>query len=391
MRKSIFSLAFATMVMGGSLQSCQKDDVVQEVQVPTTHKEVISNYVNFVFQNYSDAHQDAIKLKTAIYSFVDTPNQANFDAAKTAWLNSRESYGTTEAFRFIDGPIDDANGPEAYINSWPMDENFIDYTQGLPNSGIINDKQSYPVLTKELLKDLNEFNGGEKNISIGFHAIEFLLWGQDLTAPSEKKAGLRPYTDYVVGGTAANQARRGQYLKFCADLLVDHLNYLVVQWKPSGVYRAKFLAMDEKQAIAKIFKGAVVLVKSELAEERVYVALSNKDQEDEHSCFSDNTHRDVRLNLAGVINVYKGNYKNITGKSLRDLITEKNPALGKSIDDLIFSVQTKTELTATPFDFAISGGEESLEGIKVLNASKAMKSLGSEMLAGAFAIGVTVE
>jgi putative iron-regulated protein len=33
--------------------------------------------------------------------------KANFDAAKSKWKQSREVTGTTEAFRFANGPIDE--------------------------------------------------------------------------------------------------------------------------------------------------------------------------------------------------------------------------------------------------------------------------------------------
>ena len=97
---------------------------------------------------------------------------------------------------------------------------FVDYVVGNPNSGIINNIVTYPTIDQATLLTANE-NGGEHNISLGFHAIEFLLWGQDTMATS---AGLRPYTDYLTtGGTASNQARRGQYLNTTVDILLAGL------------------------------------------------------------------------------------------------------------------------------------------------------------------------
>jgi len=213
------------LLIGGLVFSCSNDkDDTAESNV--TKKQVIANYADIVYANYKKAFDDAVVLEAAITTFTTTPTQANFDAAKLKWKESRESYGTTEAFRFANGPIDDENGPESLLNAWPLDENYIDYVDGASTSGIINNPVLFPVINKAFLEAQNE-NGGEKNISVGYHAIEFLLWGQDLTAPSENKAGLRPYTDYVVGGTAANALRRADYLKVCADLLTDHLDYLV--------------------------------------------------------------------------------------------------------------------------------------------------------------------
>ncbi|WP_394772940.1 imelysin family protein [Flavobacterium sp.] len=357
-----------------------------------TKKQVITNYADIVYANYKKAFDDAVLLETAIKTFTTTPTDANFTAAKTAWKTSRESYGTTEAFRFANGPIDgDEDSPEGLMNSWPLDENFIDYVDGAANAGIINDLTDYPAINKAVLEGLNE-DGGEKNISVGYHAIEFLLWGQDLTAPSAKLPGQRKFTDYVTGatGTAANQTRRAAYLNACADLLTDNLTYLVDQWKPSGVYRTKFLALSEDVALKNIYLGITTLVTAELPIERMEVALENADQEDEHSCFSDNTHRDIALNLQGVINVYQGKYGSIDGPSLEDLVKQADVTVYTDTQTSLNASTTKTAAILTPFDLAISGGTESAEGAKVKVAVQQLLNFGANLLAGAAKIGIIV-
>jgi putative iron-regulated protein len=387
-KTNLFKLLAVTAVTSLSLYSCQSDDSSNDSS--SEKNAVVENYASIVYSNYLQSYNDAVVLETAINAFTANPSQALFDTAKTAWKTARESYNTTEAFRFIDGPIDDANGPEAFLNAWPLDENFIDYVDGAASSGIINNTVEYPTLSKALLESLNE-EGGEKNISIGYHAIEFLLWGQDLTVPSANLAGQRPYTDFVDGGSALNQDRRREYLNICADLLTDHLDYLVDQWKPSGAYRSYFLTLDKDEAIKRMLKGAIVLVYSELAIERIDVALYNQDQEDEHSCFSDNTHRDIRLNLEGVVNVYNGTYQTTAGASLADLVRAVNPTVAADIDAALEDAVAKTEATFIPFDIAISEGPTSVEGAKVKAAVTAMQLAGSNLIAGASSLGITIE
>ena len=65
------------------------------------------------------------------------------------------------------------------INAWPMAEAYIDYVEGDPEAGIINNPDEFPQITAELIESLNE-EGAEENISAGWHAIEFLLWSQDM-------------------------------------------------------------------------------------------------------------------------------------------------------------------------------------------------------------------
>lgn len=368
------------------------DDNNKQEQTVATEAQVVENYANIVLKNYQDALSDAQKLKQALYTFVDNPTEETFKAAKEAWLKSRESYGPSEAFRFAGGPIDNETGPEALINSWPLDENYIDYVQGDANAGIINNLTDYPTITKSLIKELNQpVNGqgetSEENVSTGYHAIEFLLWGQDLTAPSLNKAGLRSYVDYTPA--VANYQRRGQYLKACADLLVEDLQYLVDQWKEGGPYRTEFLKLDTKKALSNMITGIAVLSKAELAGERMYVALQNQSQEDEHSCFSDNTHRDIRLNFDGIKNVYTGKYGSVDGASIEQLVRQADPAMASEMDAAIADAKAKVYATKNPFDIAVTSGEDSEEGQKVLAAVHALQHLGDKFVEAAGKIGVS--
>lgn len=384
MKRTIFSLT-ALALAGLTITACSDDD-----NGKSQKQLVVENYADIVYQNYKDALTDAETLEAAINTFTANPNQDTFDDAKGAWKEARESYGTTEAFRFANGPIDDENGPEGLLNAWPLDENYIDYVDnnGTPlYGGIINSTAIYPTLSKDLLESLNE-GGGEKNISVGYHAIEFLLWGQDLTAPSAFLAGQRSYTDYTTG---QNADRRKQYLNICADLLTDHLTYLVDLWAPGGDYRSTFLSLNTDTALTNIYLGIATLATAELPVERMSVALNNADQEDEHSCFSDNTHRDIALNLQGIINVYHGTYGSISGPSLADLVEDVNEEYYASTEAAITDAQAKVAAMYTPFDYAISGGASSAEGAKVKAAYDAIKdNFGANLLAGSVALGLTV-
>ena len=225
---------------------------------------------------------------------------------RNAWKRARIPYGQTEAFRFYGGPIDDADGPEGQLNAWPMDESYVDYVEGNPCAGIINDPEA--PITQEHLLALNE-QGGEENVSLGYHAIEFLLWGQDLSADGP---GARPVSDYV------EAPRRVQYLQTVASQLVDDLRSLVEEWAPrqNGNYRTAFLAQEPNEALRQILVGIGTLSRSELAGERMAVALESHDQEDEHSCFSDNTHVDIVRNAQGIQNVIEGRYVRSNGTVL---------------------------------------------------------------------------
>ncbi len=380
-----YYLAFAIFgSLALNLTSCKKDK-------DDSRQAIKENYATIVYANYEDTYILGQTLQTKVDAFVAAPTASGLTEVKQAWLDMREAYGQTEAFRFAGGPIDDADGPEGLINAWPLDENYIDYVNGLPNAGIINDAAGFPVITKGLLDSLNE-KVDEKSISLGFHAIEFLLWGQDLTLPSAKQAGQRPYTDFVTGGTASNQARRGQYLKIATELLLENIASVKDEWASTGSYRGTFLAMDNNTALTHILTGIGVLSKSELAGERMFTALDNQSQEDEHSCFSDNTHRDIRLNLKGVQNVYNGTYTRtngqvIRGASLNDLVTSTDANLGAAVTAQLNLAVTDVDATAIPFDFAIT---DATEQPKVLTAVEALRTLGDKFAEAGTKLGLTI-
>lgn len=378
---SIFGLAACALI------ACDKKNNNDK---SAAQQEVLENYALVVSTNYSDALADANNLKTNLQSFIDSPSQTTLDAAKTSWLNARESYGVTEAYRFSSGPIDDADGPEGNLNAWPLDEAYIDYVAGAPNSGIINNPSDFPTIDKSTLRNANE-NGGETNISIGYHAIEFLLWGQDLTEPSAKIAGQRPFTDFIDDGSVSNTRRR-QYIMVCADLLIEDLSSLTSEWNTGGAYRTSFLSSDSKTTLTNILTGPGVLAKSELAGERVFVAYENRDQEDEHSCFSDNTHRDLRLNLQGIINVLKGEYAStngatLSGASFLSLLRAEDAEAADALESLMNIAVTEVGKTEIPFDFAISD-----EGARpqVLVAVNALRNLGDGIAESAAKLGLTI-
>ena len=360
------SLWAGSMLACGMMSVSCTNDSGSDSAASVSKTEVVSSYSNLVLTNYQDALAKAELMKTAIDAFVAAPTEAGFLAAKEAWLASRLPYGQTEAFRFYDGPIDAEGGPEGQLNAWPMDEVYLDYVVGQPNSGIINETSIE--ITKSRIANLNE--GGEddvlglganfdaeKSISSGYHAIEFLLWGQDFNATGP---GERSWQDYLTdeNATAPNGDRRGQYLQLSTELLVDDLSSLVNSWTVdnSENYRNKdFASLSDDEALKAIITAIGILAKGELAGERIDVALSTTEQEDEHSCFSDNTYTDVYANALGIQNVYLGNYgDSYTGKSISDMVAATNPSLDGEMKQLLSDILTTTQGLPLTFDQVIA-------------------------------------
>ncbi len=391
--KKIYTIILLCSLTG--LMSCKKGkDPETESRTTVLKKEAIANYAAIVHASYSDALAGAVNLQTKINAFVTAPDAAKLQACKTAWLEARTPYNQTEPYRFYNGPIDDDNGPEGVMNAWPLDEVYIDYVSSNATSGIINDPTNFPTISSSVIEGLNEV-GGETNIATGYHALEFLLWGQDLDANGP---GTRPYTDY---STASNFARRGQYLQACADLLVDNLQYVVDAWAPSvpANYRATFVAAAPDESLKKILQGIGFFSKGEMAGERMAVALSEQLQEHEHSCFSDNTTNDIQEWSKGIQNVYLGSYvktdgTTVQGTSVNDVLAFKHADLAAEITTAIAYSVTNCNAIPAPFDQQIIGGASSAGGVKIQTAITSLRAQADKIAEAASVLGlgnITVE
>ncbi len=350
--------------------------------------EVVTNYANGVHHLYSRSLASAVALDGAVDRFVAEPTPARLEAAKRIWLTARDDYGPTEAFRFYDGPIDNPDdGPEGFINAWPLDEAYIDYVAGNMNAGIVNNPAEFPVIDAQLLVSLNE-QGGEENVSTGWHAIEFLLWGQDMDPDGP---GSRPVEDYT---SNPNADRRATYLAVASELLVAHLQQLVDAWAPgvSGNYRVEFVSADPDEAIRRIITGIGELSRGELAGERMTVAYEARSQEDEHSCFSDNTTADIIGNARGVQMVYQGDYGAVSGPGIEGLIAATDKELAARLDAEIRKSVSLAAAIPGPFDQHLRDGvsDQAVGRRAVLAAIVSLEEQTDTIVSAAELIGITI-
>lgn len=360
------------------LSSSCKNDASTSSDLET---KVVADYADHVFNTYTETLSAAKYLQSAVDGFLAAPSDSTLQEARNGWRIARAYYGKTEAFRFYDGPIDNGeHGVEGLLNAWPLDEAYVDYVEGNSSTGIINDIKTYPEITRDLLVSLNE-KGGEENISCGYHAIEFMLWGQDLDTIT---AGKRPFTDFIAGSLIND--RRRTYLKLVTDLLMEHLQYVTDQWSPKiqDNYRIAFLEADPKESLQKIFTGIGVLAKVELAGERMFTAYDNASQEDEQSCFSDNTYADLQSNLDGIARIFFGN-EGRTG--LRQLLESKDPAAAQNVETQLKATQQAFEHMHQPFDRAIAVDAYRAE---TMQAILAVQKLGNDIANAASALQLTI-
>nr|WP_231388679.1 imelysin family protein [Pseudooceanicola algae] len=327
---------------------------------------VLATYADIAEATYGDSLSSAQVLDAAIDALITNPSATALEAAKAAWLAARVPYQQSEAFRFGNAIVDDWEGK---VNAWPLDEGLIDYVDG--SYGGATDENEYAVLnvianpafqlsgeevdasaiTPDLLENtLQEADGVESNVATGYHAIEFLLWGQDLNG-TDHGAGARPWTDFASGEdcTGGNCDRRGEYLSAASDLLISDLDWMTAQWAEGGEARETLMA-DPDAGIIAMLTGMGSLSYGEQAGERMKLGLLLNDPEEEHDCFSDNTYNSHFYDGLGVRNVYTGRYVGIDGNvtegpSLSDLVAAADPEVDAALTaDLDATMVKLTEL-----------------------------------------------
>ncbi|MCF7201922.1 imelysin family protein [Pseudomonas oligotrophica] len=421
------------LALAVSLAGCEKEEPLNQTAAPqattqapaaeaapklddTAAKAVVNHYADLALAVFSDAHAAGVKLQQAVDALLANPGEETLQAARQAWLAARVPYMQTEVFRFGNAVVDDWEGQ---LNAWPLDEGLIDYVQGdyqhaLGNPGatanivanreiqVGEDKIDVSEITGEKLASLNELAGSEANVATGYHAIEFLLWGQDLNG-TNPGAGQRPASDFVEGEGCSgdNCDRRRAYLKAATDLLVSDLAEMVGQWQADQAdnYRASLLAESAGNGLRKMLFGMGSLSLGELAGERMKVALEANSTEDEHDCFSDNTHNSHFYNAKGIRNVYLGEYQRIdgttlSGPSLSSLVAASSPEVDSTLKTDLESTEAKLQVlvesanNGEAFDQLIAS--DNAEGQeKVRNAIAALVKQTSAIEQAAAALGIS--
>jgi putative iron-regulated protein len=313
-----------------------------------TKQAVLETYANIAHAVYGDSLSTARMLKAVIDVLIESPSKLTLMQARRAWLAARVPYQQTEVYRFGNAIVDEWEGR---VNSWPLDEGLIDYVDfSYGGSSEVNDYYAVNIIANPMIKvagqiidarkispslladTLQEAGGVEANVATGYHAIEFLLWGQDLNG-TERGAGNRPSTDFDPNHcTNGNCDRRAAYLLAATELLISDLEEMVANWEPGGTARETLLKGNSDAGLAAIVTGLGSLAYGELAGERMKLGLLLHEPEEEHDCFSDNTHNSHYYNVVGMVNVYEGQYRRVdgtvvSGPSLSTLVQSIVPAL----------------------------------------------------------------
>lgn len=386
-KKIAFALSISTLYVAPLLHNFQAP-AMEPAQ------SVVSHYADIAKAKYEDSLAAAKALRAAVGVLLATPSDETLNVAKTAWLAARIPYQQTEVFRFGNAIVDDWEGR---VNAWPLDEGLIDYVDAgygvesddnslytanvIANTTLTIDGKSVDTtnLTQEFLAEtLQEAGGVEANVATGYHAIEFLLWGQDLNG-SKPGAGARPHSDFMISGcTNGHCDRRRQYLASATDLLVSDLEEMAANWQLDGAARKALNDAGPQKSLSIMLTGMGSLSYGELAGERMKLGLLLHDPEEEHDCFSDNTHNSHLYDAIGIQNIFHGTYTRIDGTklegpSLEGLVNAKDPKVAEDLKNnlaaTIAAMQTMAKRASTLEAYDQMIGEGNTEGNAVVQAA----------------------
>lgn len=383
MKKTLAALCLAPALMVGTS--------VMAMEV----KDVLKTYSDIAHAGYEDSVMTAKALDAALEKLVAEPTDENLAAAKTAWLAARVPYQQTEVYRFGNPIVDDFEGK---VNAWPLDEGLIDYTDvnyygtesdenALFTANVIANKEvtiagkkvdASKIDAALLAEKLHEADENEANVATGYHAIEFLLWGQDVNGTG-KGAGTRPASDFDSKNcTGGNCDRRAEYLLAASKLMISDLEGITAAWAEGGAARKEVMDAGDTEGLKRMLTGMGSLSYGELAGERMKLGLLLNDPEEEHDCFSDNTHNSHFYDVKGIINVYNGSYKRVDGSmvqgaSLKELVSKKDAKLAAEMEgklaasDKAFSAMVERAEKVEAYDQMI--GEGNKEGNAVVQTA----------------------
>jgi len=313
---------------------------------------VVEHYAQLAQAVYGDALVQAVALNKSVTAFLAHPDEGTLAAARTQWKAARVPYLQSEAFRFANATVDEW---EPRVNAWPLDEGLIDYVA--PSYGTHSDDNPLYALNviastkirigskeidaasidEKLLRQLQQAEGVQTNVSTGYHAIEFLLWGQPVRGHGPG-IGRRPATDYDTAHcTHANCARRAAYLRTASGMLVADLAEMVDDWREAGKARNELLNKSPEGGLSEILTGLGSLTFGEMAGERMKLGLMLHDPEEAQDCFSDNTHNSHYYDEIGIGNVWRGRFfasdgHVVEGPGLRAYVLAKDPAAAQQLD-----------------------------------------------------------
>ena len=320
----VLRLIFAISLL--CLAACSPKQT-EEIPKPSTvikfDSSAFSAQVGIVaYTSLSRANRSAQVMDSKLASFMYHPNPMSQEEITQSWRQAYDDFLASLIFAYL--PIQDPpdwhtqriayNDLLVQLDSWPIEGGYIDYIPGYPFSGIVNDLAL--VIDEKNIRSQHGFTD-PTNASLGYHAIEFMFWGQEgkrsahdffpqeNTAPvpindAEESLHNHSEEDISQGGDSLhipqNHNRRRQYTKLLSEILQKDLHRIQRRWEVSSGYYAQLLQQSspENTLQAALIAGQR-FISEELLQKRFQLISSE---------FSNTSQQDLLALLTGLESWY---------------------------------------------------------------------------------------
>jgi putative iron-regulated protein len=300
-------------------------------QLSASAKEIALDYVGQIGADLNQAGIEIEKLQSSIHTLIDDTSDESLNSSKQAWLNTHSTYELTTLHRYFATQLLDEQNSLALmqlqyqINHWPIIPGYIDYVDGYPDSGIVHDI-NVNLDSDSLREQHGSFDVSE--VSLGFHVIEFLLWGYDIDSVARPAADfyavLELSPEEMVQGYSLEQLsnnRRRLFLTVVVDTLVEDFQTLQSLWlTETPSIRQHIESISATELVVILADSMSAMLTEELLLRSLYPMLNGDFVESIQSPYSRSTQNAVSSQLSG----------------LERLLLERQTENGTSLD-LVFS------------------------------------------------------
>ncbi|GIT21843.1 MAG: lipoprotein precursor [Gammaproteobacteria bacterium] len=302
-------------------------------------RNILIGYLNQIDTDYNTLATELTSLENQVAEFLESPQTSSMNSVRSGWLSAHSSYELTTLHRyFAEQILSEEEVLALYqfyyqINHWPILPGYVDYVGTYSNSGIVND-----ITVNIDIPTLREQHGAFDlaEASLGFHVLEFLIWGENLKRQDE-----RPASDYFVitelnaseieGGFELDQLsnnRRRQMLVLNTQALLSDFNSSREIWSlGSETFRNELNALNGSEIIILLLEAMTSMLTEEMLIRSLYPLLNGEYIESIQSPFSHSTQNVVSAQLS----------------SVERLLLETTTDYGRSLDSVLASLSSEFE------------------------------------------------
>jgi putative iron-regulated protein len=199
------------------------------------------NFWQFSAQScYSNASLAIREFEGHSQLFLAHPTQQLLLELRDRWNTAHQAYLACQLYQMLAFSRSGQKQLELTkqrVNAWPIQGGYIDYLPGYQFTGIIND--STLAITLDNLLSQHQFSD-LSDVSVGFHALEFLLWGEGFDRPaSDFQASDSQLSEQGIELDANN--RRRTYFELLTSHIIAELDGLSQRWERQTTTNGTYL------------------------------------------------------------------------------------------------------------------------------------------------------